>query len=143
MPLESTHHALVLSRRGTEAAHRVVELAQVATELPPDAFSAATSWDATRESVKMLPAVVQLVPVLGPKLELLSSKYSAACERKFERLAFTAASPPLSRAEFSEARTTEVKIPIIAITTNSSMSVNPFLYFILFFFFNKTAFIDS
>lgn len=66
IPLESTHHAFVLSRSGTETTQSVVELAQVATEPPPDAFSAAVSWDVTRESVKTLPAVVQLVPVLGP-----------------------------------------------------------------------------
>src|SRR3989344_659282 len=110
MPLESTHHAFVLSRRGTEPT--------------PEALCAAVSCAATRESAKTLPDVVQLTPVLGPKLELLSSKYSAACERRLERVGFTATSPLLSRAPFREASTTEVKIPIIAITTRSSISVN-------------------
>ena len=125
MPLESTHHAFVLSRRGTETTQSVVELAQVATEPPPEALCAAVSCAATRESAKTLPDVVQLTPVLGPKLELLSSKYSAACERRLERFAFTATSPLLSRAPFREASTTEVKIPIIAMTTSNSISVNP------------------
>ena len=139
MPLESTHHAFVLSRRGTETTQSVVELAQVATEPPPEALCAAVSCAATRESAKTLPDVVQLTPVLGPKLELLSSKYSAACERRLERFAFTATSPLLSRAPFREASTTEVKIPIIAITTRSSISVNPFLYCIIFSFLIKNG----
>src|SRR4051812_1021702 len=45
-------------------------------------------------------------------------------------VALMVASLPLALALFSEASTTELKIPMMAITTKSSMSVNPLSLFI-------------
>lgn len=54
----------------------------------------------------------------------------SACARIFAKFALIAALAPFARAVFSEASTTEAKIPIIATTTKSSINVKPFLKFI-------------
>jgi hypothetical protein len=46
-------------------------------------------------------------------------------------LDLTAASLPLLLAVLSDPRTTDDKIPIIAITTNNSIRVKPFSFFIM------------
>jgi hypothetical protein len=49
----------------------------------------------------------------------------------FARLDLIAASVPFDRADVREANTTEDKIPIMAITTKSSISVKPLVNFII------------
>jgi prepilin-type N-terminal cleavage/methylation domain-containing protein len=51
---------------------------------------------------------------------------ASACALIPDRLLFTAESPPFPLAEFSEAKTTDDNIPIIAITTSNSINVKPF-----------------
>ena len=66
----------------------------------------------------------------------VESYTNSACARIFAKLALIAASAPLDLAVFSEASTTEAKMPIIATTTKSSIKVKPFcklIFFIIYF----------
>jgi len=75
-------------------------------------------------SANILPAVVQ-APAAGP-YELLLFEYQISADaRRPESCDFVLASLPLPRAEFKEASTTDERIPMMAITTRSSMRVKP------------------
>jgi hypothetical protein len=90
------------------------------------------------KTVVMLPVLSpagQVTLVAGSGMLLSHSIIMAACIE--EAVVLKLANLALCLALFKLTKTTEAKIPIIAITTKSSISVKPFLqlFFLFFFFF--------
>jgi hypothetical protein len=106
------------------------------TTVPAGAFAIKSVVNACRPVGAMkIPASHATVPVVVWYTPLLFDAYNSACALMFESVEVIAASEPLLLAEESDARTILDSIPMIAITTNSSIRVNPFCnVFILFKF---------
>lgn len=131
LPVESTHQNPPAPGSEAETAYAVAD--ELQTGFAPVGHAPVAKYEFIPDgrSVKRTVFVVPAEPIVhAPSANavpypLFVSLNTSAAARRPESCALILASLPLLRAVFREARTTDDRMPMIAITTKSSMRVKP------------------